>query len=73
MCIMWKKLMYKFPTTNTKTAYGTPEMAGEIKRLFNNHNFNKTDNIIIMAGHEDGIISFGRNLEEAYNILLKYF
>lgn len=70
---MWKKLIHKLPTTNAKVAYGTPEMAIEIKSLFKDHDFKKTGNIIIMAGHEDGIISFGRNLEEAYNILLKHF
>ncbi len=70
---MWKKLIRKLPTTNAKVAYGTPEMAEEIKNLFKDHDFKETGNIIIMAGHEDGIISFGRNLEEAYNILLKYF
>lgn len=70
---MWKKLLYQLPTTNSKTAYGTPEMALEIKRLFNDNDFNKTGNIIIMAGHEDGIISFGKDLKEAYNILLKHF
>lgn len=70
---IWKKLLHKFPTTNAAVAYGTPEMAGEIKRLFNEHHFNNTDNIIIMAGHEDGIISFGKDLKEAYNILIKHF
>ena len=70
---MWEKLIYKVPTSSENIAYGTPEMAEEIKRLFRENDFTKTGNIIIMAGHEDGIISFGKDLKEAYNILLKHF
>lgn len=69
---LWEKLMYKIPTTNEKVEFGTPEMAYEIMRLFRESDLiNKR--ILIMGGHKEGIISFGKNLEEAGNVLLNYF
>lgn len=67
---LWKKLMNKIPTTNKNVEYGTPEMAKEIIRLFDETNLND-QKILVMAGHEEGVISFGKDLNEAGNILLK--
>jgi L-ribulose-5-phosphate 4-epimerase len=67
----WKKLKNNIPTTSKKVEYGTPEMAKEIFRLFRETDV-KEKKIIVMAGHEEGIISFGKNLDEAGNILLRY-
>jgi ribulose-5-phosphate 4-epimerase/fuculose-1-phosphate aldolase len=66
---LWKKLMNKVPTTNKSVEYGTPAMAEEIIRLFDETNL-KNKKILVMAGHEDGIISFGKDLNEAGNLLL---
>ena len=66
---LWKRLMHKVPTSNEQVPYGTPEMANEIKRLFIETEL-KREKIIVMGGHEEGIICFGRNLEEAANVLL---
>jgi ribulose-5-phosphate 4-epimerase/fuculose-1-phosphate aldolase len=66
---LWKKLMHEVPTSNEQVTYGTPEMAKEIKRLFEETNLSH-EKIIVMGGHEEGIISFGKNLEEAANVLL---
>ena len=49
--------------------YGTPQMALEIKRLAEEC-FLRDHGILVMAGHDDGIITFGKNLAEAYAILL---
>ena len=38
---LWQQLMYKVPTTNQNVAYGTPEMAKEILRLFQEGNLRK--------------------------------
>ena len=61
--------MYKVSTTEKNVSYGTPEMAKEIIRLFKQDNL-IDKKILVMSGHEEGIISFGANLEEAANILL---
>jgi len=66
---LWKELMHKVPTSNEHVSYGTSEMANEIKRLFEETNL-CNEKIIVMAGHEEGIISFGKDLEEAANVLL---
>ena len=70
--LLWKKHLKKLPTTSLDVTYGTPEMAYAI------HNLQKIQNypdkgILIMGGHEEGIISYGKNLDEAGNILLNYF
>ena len=67
---IWNNLIHKVPTTNIEATYGTPEMANEIKRLFSESEV-AAEKIIVMGGHKEGIISFGRTLEEAGNILLK--
>ena len=67
---LWNELMNKVPTTNKDVEYGTPAMAMEMKRLYNETNL-RNEKIIVMAGHQDGIISFGKDLNEAGNLLLK--
>jgi len=67
---MWNNLIHKVPTTKIEATYGTPEIANEIKRLFSESTV-AAEKIIVMGGHKEGIISFGRTLEEAGNILLK--
>ncbi|ACK73109.1 class II aldolase/adducin family protein [Gloeothece citriformis PCC 7424] len=69
---LWKTLMNKVPTTAENIPYGTPEMAQEIIRLCQMGNL-KEAKILVMRGHEEGIIAFGRNLDEAGNLLLLMF
>lgn len=66
---LWNKLMHKVPTSSENIAYGTTEMANEIKRLFDETALS-TEKIIVMGGHHEGIISFGKNLDEAGRILI---
>lgn len=70
---LWKKLLHKIPTTRKETPYGTPEMAKEIIRLFQQEPTLKENKTIVMAGHEEGIVVFAKNLEEAGKIILNYF
>jgi ribulose-5-phosphate 4-epimerase/fuculose-1-phosphate aldolase len=69
---LWKSLLQKTPTTREEIPYGTIEMANEINRLI--HEEQLLDHkILAMAGHRDGVISFGKDLDEAMNVLLHYF
>ena len=68
---IWDELIDRVPTTSSGVEYGTPEMALEIKRLFNSTNLIE-QKILVMAGHEEGVISFGKDLEEAGEIILKH-
>ena len=65
---MWEKYLNDLPTTDKKAEFGTPEIALEIKKLAN-----QSTGIIIMGGHPEGIISYGKSLSEAEKIILKYF
>jgi L-ribulose-5-phosphate 4-epimerase len=68
---LWNQLQGKVPTTSPDVEYGTPQMALEMFRLFKESNV-KTSKILVMAGHEEGIITFGKTLDEAMNVILKY-
>ncbi len=65
---LWKKLLNKVPTTNKNVEYGTPDMANEILRLFKETDLLEKK-ILVMEGHEEGIVTFGKNLEEAGEII----
>jgi ribulose-5-phosphate 4-epimerase/fuculose-1-phosphate aldolase len=66
---MWKKLAGKVPTTGESAKYGTPEMAFEVMRILKAGARKK--GMIVLGGHREGILSFGKNLEQAVNIILK--
>lgn len=68
---LWEKLKNRVPTTSSNVSYGTPEMAREIRRLFRETEVQK-HKIIVMAGHEEGILTFGKTLNLAGETLLSY-
>jgi len=61
---LWKRIIGKVPTTRANAEYGTPKMAMEIKRLYRQTDLRKTQ-VLVMAGHEEGIISFGQDADAA--------
>lgn len=61
---LWKKLLYAVPTSSENIRYGTPEMAEEIKRLYLGTDLPEM-RIIAMAGHREGIITFGSTFDQA--------
>ncbi|HZB11619.1 MAG TPA: class II aldolase/adducin family protein [Chryseolinea sp.] len=69
---IWKKLLSTLPATAENIEYGTPEMANEIVRLFNEQKLSE-HKIFAMAGHYEGIVCFGENLSEAAELLLNEF
>lgn len=66
----WQRLMGKVPTTSPDVPYGTPEMAAEVQRLFRESDL-ESQKVLVMAGHEDGILSFGAGLEDAWLSLMQ--
>jgi L-ribulose-5-phosphate 4-epimerase len=70
--LLWSQLLEQIPTTNPNCAYGTPEMAEEIMRLCQQP-ITQGQRIIAMSGHESGILTFGVDLSQAGETLLKYF
>ena len=67
---LWHRHLGRLPTTNPEVAYGTPEMANEFRRLYRDTDFRKTK-LAVMAGHEEGLLSFGTTLEEAAGRVLE--
>ena len=61
---LWAVLKGSAATTDSAVAFGTPDMAREIRRLWRESDFRKTG-IAVMAGHESGLVSIGSNLQEA--------
>ncbi len=59
------------PVTRENVAYGTPEMAEEVCRLFRETPV-REQLIFSMGGHEDGVVSFGRTAEEAGTVMVRY-
>ncbi|MEA2079107.1 MAG: class II aldolase/adducin family protein [Pseudomonadota bacterium] len=58
------------PVTDETVPYGTPEMARETARLFRETDV-KHKGIFSMAGHEDGVISFGKTADDAGSNVLR--
>ena len=58
------------PITDADIPYGTPAMAHEVERLFNDSDV-RDKRIFSMGGHLDGIVSFGTTAQEAGEVLLK--
>jgi L-ribulose-5-phosphate 4-epimerase len=69
---MWRKLKHLLPTTKADIGYGTQAMANEIERLLKENDL-LAHRLLVMAGHQDGIISFGETMEAAAQVLLKYY
>ncbi|HEY2341482.1 MAG TPA: class II aldolase/adducin family protein [Chthoniobacteraceae bacterium] len=66
---LWYRLLDLVPTTSRDAPYGTPAMAREIGRLFRETDVRER-RIIAMAGHEDGIVTFGPTIAIAMEVLL---
>jgi len=66
---LWETLKDQLPTTAADVSYGTPEMAHEFTRLYSDTSF-RASGVAVMAGHDEGIVSIGCDLEEATMRLL---
>jgi ribulose-5-phosphate 4-epimerase/fuculose-1-phosphate aldolase len=69
---LWEKLLNNYPTTSEQIEYGTPEMALAVQALAAEMQ-NSEEKIIIMGGHQEGILVFGKNLEEATTQIIEIF
>lgn len=65
---LWAALLDHVPTTSKTAEYGTPELAFAVKRLFKSSDV-KARKIFVMAGHEGGVVVFGKNLGKAFAVL----
>ncbi len=66
---LWEKLRDTLPITSYDVEYGTPQMAFEIIRLFRETDVYEKK-LFVMGGHKEGIVSFGKDLEEAGEVMM---
>ena len=59
------------PHVTGDISYGTVEMAIAVKNLYQSGKFQQSS-VFTMLGHEDGVFSFGKNVEEAASELIKH-
>lgn len=59
------------PTTTADVPYGTPQMAQAVEQLFSTTSVAE-DKIFAMAGHLDGVVTFGQTFDEATQVLTRY-
>lgn len=70
--VVWRRARrLGLPTTDAGAAYGTPEMAMEVQRVYRETVLPER-RILAMGGQEDGIIVFGRSPEDAGEVLLRW-
>lgn len=69
---IWKHtIALGLPHTTADVPYGTVEMAAAVEHLFQSGKLSHTS-IFTMLGHEDGVVAFGRNMQEAAWELIKH-
>jgi ribulose-5-phosphate 4-epimerase/fuculose-1-phosphate aldolase len=62
---IWKHTVaLNLPHTTADIPYGTVEMATAVEQLFQSGSLAEIS-LFTMLGHEDGVVAFGRNMEEA--------
>lgn len=65
---IWSKsIRLGIAVTDESVPYGTPEMAKEVRRVIAEMS---CPGIFSMGGHEDGVFTFGKSLEEAGKLML---
>ena len=57
------------PLTRPEVLYGTPAIAAETRRLFEETDVRESQ-VFTMGGHTDGVITFGRTVKEAGTVML---
>lgn len=68
---LWRKLLYKVPTIPDTFEYGTPEIAEAVSEMLKSDN-QAESGIIALAGHYEGIISYGMDINLAFEEIKKY-
>ena len=69
---MWNSLNGKVPTTPAETCFGTLEMAGALRKIMMDK-ASRDQKIAVMGGHENGIMLWGNDADEAGKYLLSYY
>jgi L-ribulose-5-phosphate 4-epimerase len=69
---LWRHFSGRLPTARRDVGYGTTDMAEEMGRLWRDAGLKKA-RALVMAGHQDGVISFGGDVDAATQRLLELY
>jgi len=70
---LWRYLINAgLPTTDHSIPYGTPQMGEEVQRLYVEGDARESK-LIVMGGHESGLLSYGGSLAEAFSVLMTWY
>ena len=69
--IIWHRYYNILPTTSKEIVYGSPEMAETVQFLFHKNNSKLFSNILIMGGHQDGILAYGSDFASVTQQLIQ--
>ena len=65
---LWDRLLQTdLPCTPKEAEYGTPAIARAMRKAVKG--MKRTSGVVVMGGHEEGLIAFGRTLDEAWEAL----
>ena len=70
---LWQQLKNIVTTTDITITYGTPEMANAMFDAVKAIEKNKLPKIIITAGHQEGVFTFGSSMKDAYETLMMFY
>ena len=68
---VWTRLLTRGLSTSADVEYGTPEMAFEVQRLFGETDV-RQQQIFAMAGHADGVVAFGKEIDDAFGAIMRH-
>lgn len=68
---LWEYALHHLPTTGRDIPYGTPAMATAFAELIAEPDF-KARGIAAMAGHDEGLVSVGRDIAQAARRMLAF-
>ena len=66
---LWRTHLHRLPTTASDIPYGTPAMARDFQRLWQETEF-PAHGVAVMGGHCGGLVSIGPTVEIASERLL---
>lgn len=68
---IWHSYYNIFPTTSKEIVYGSPEMAETVQFLISKNNSKLFSNILIMGGHQDGVLAYGNDFDSVTQQLIQ--